>query len=88
MRIRTSDRATTGIDMKLRERATEAMKRRPVVTSVGALVAGGVAAYLFFAVFGFHLIFVDEVVEEADPFAAAADASGLEDDPMVDEPSP
>ncbi|MDX1659852.1 MAG: DM13 domain-containing protein [Nitriliruptorales bacterium] len=56
-----------------------------MATAVTAVAALGVGAYLFFGVFGFHLLFVDEVVEEADPFAAGPGASGLEGDEMPEE---
>lgn len=49
--------------------------------------AAGVAlvGYLAFGVFGVHTLFIDEEVNEANPFAAGAGASGLPSDEISEE---
>lgn len=51
------------------------VRRRPVLSGVGAAAIVGIGAYLFFGFFAFHLLFVDSTVDEANPFADAAVAT-------------
>ena len=52
----------------------------------GAVVLGGVGAWLFFGYFAFHTILIDEEVDEAIPFFTAGPApSGLEGDETTSE---
>jgi hypothetical protein len=46
-------------------------KAHPIVTA-GGVIAGAVAIWLIFFVFAFHLLFIDDKVNEAAPFDAAA----------------
>ena len=58
--------------------------RLPRWVLVGATIATAVVAYLAFAVFGVHTLFVDEEVDEAVPvFASGAAPSGLPSDVMT-----
>ncbi len=45
-----------------------------VPIGIGAIALG---AWLFFGFFGFHTLFIDDVVDEANPFVAQAAPSGL-----------
>jgi hypothetical protein len=63
------------------------IRRHPVISIVSAAAGVGLAAWLVFGVFAFHLVFVDEVVSEADPFAAASDAAEVAGDPPAGEAS-
>ena len=71
--------------MSVRERISRQVRERPAVSAAVVAAALGLGAYLFFGVFGFHLVFVDDVVEEADPFAAGPGASGLASDELSEE---
>ncbi len=57
-----------------------------LITGGAALIA--VVAYLAFAVFGVHTLFIDEEVSEADPFATTTvhTDEAMEDEAMEDEP--
>src|SRR5688572_13776139 len=48
------------------------MRKHPVVSGGGALVIGGLVVWLVFFVFAFHLLFIDDKVNEADPFATVS----------------
>lgn len=56
-------------------RARSWIRRHPIISAVSTAAGVGLAAWLVFGVFAFHLVFVDEVVSEGDPFAAAPDAA-------------
>lgn len=59
--------------------------KRPVVLA-GLVLGVAVAAYLAFAVFGVHTLFVDDEVAESGPvFAGGAAPSGIESDAMTPE---
>jgi hypothetical protein len=60
------------------------VRRRPVVSLGGAAAVVAIGAWLFFGFFGFHTLFFDETVDEANPFVAGPGPSGL----AVDETSP
>lgn len=66
--------------MALLDRAWAWVIQHPITSTAVVLAGLGVGAYLVFGVFGFHLVFVDEVVAEADPFAVDTDASGTASD--------
>jgi hypothetical protein len=51
------------------------LKAHPIVTT-GGVIATGVAIWLIFFVFAFHLLFIDDKVNEADPFSTAATPAG------------
>lgn len=61
------------------------IKDNPVPAGLGGAALVGLGAYLVFGVFGFHLIFVDEVVDEANPFAADSAPSGIAGDDLTEE---
>ena len=50
-----------------------------------AVVLGAVGAWLVFGFFGFHTLFIDDVVDEANPFVAQAAPSGLAGDETTQE---
>jgi hypothetical protein len=58
-------------------RLTRAMRRRPIATAIGGLLSAGVAVWLVVGVFGFHLLFIDDKVDEANPFAPSSPTSVL-----------
>jgi hypothetical protein len=59
-------------------RARRVVRTHPIVTATGALVIGALVVWLVFFVFAFHLLFIDDRVDEADPFAgASASATSL-----------
>ena len=64
----------------LARRAVDFGKRRPIVSGVSVVAAGALVAWLAFGFFGIHTLFIDETVDEANPFAAGPGASGLVQD--------
>ncbi len=67
------------------KRLTGFVRRRPLVSGISAAVLAGIGAWLFFGFFGFHTLFFDEKVDEANPFAAGPGASGIEIDATTQE---
>ena len=70
-------------------RARAFVRRRPLVSTAAAVLVAGLGAWLFFGFFGFHTLFFDEVVDEADPFATtttlpAPVADDTTEDPVED----
>ena len=61
------------------------VRRRPLVSSVGAILIVGVGAWLAFGFFGIQTLFIDEVVDEANPFVAGPGPSGLPVDETTEE---
>ena len=59
--------------------------RRPLVSGFTAVVLAGIGTWLFFGFFGFHTLFFDKKVDEANPFEAGPGASGLEVDATTQE---
>jgi hypothetical protein len=57
--------ARPGIVRRLRR----VIRKHPVVSGGAALIIGALVVWLVFFVFAFHLIFIDDKVNEADPFA-------------------
>ena len=53
------------------------VRRRPLVSGVGVVLVVGVGAWLAFGFFGIHTLFIDEKVDEANPFVAGPGPSGL-----------
>lgn len=53
-------------------RLIRTVRAHPVVSSLGAAVFIGVAVWLVFFVFAFHLLFIDDKVDEANPFAVSS----------------
>jgi hypothetical protein len=53
-------------------RARRVVRTHPFVTAGGTLVIGALVVWLVFFVFAFHLLFIDDTVNEADPFASAS----------------
>ena len=66
-------------------RLAEFVRRRPFISGAGAVLVLGVAAWLAFGFFGIHTLFIDEKVDEANPFAAGQGASGLAIDETTQE---
>ena len=62
------------------KRLIDLAKKRPALTGVVGAAAAALGIWLFFGFFGFHTLFFDEEVSEANPFAAGAGASGLPGD--------
>jgi hypothetical protein len=52
-------------------RVLQWLRAHPIVTA-GGVIVGAVVIWLIFFVFAFHLLFIDDKVNEADPFDAAA----------------
>jgi hypothetical protein len=48
------------------------VRAHPVASSLGAAAFIGVAVWLVFFVFAFHLLFIDDKVDEANPFAVSS----------------
>lgn len=48
---------------------TSWLRRHLLASALAAVVVVGAAAYAAFGIFGVHTLFVDDVVDEADPFA-------------------
>ena len=48
------------------------VRAHPVVSSLSAAAFIGVAVWLVFFVFAFHLLFIDDKVDEANPFAVSS----------------
>ena len=46
---------------------------------IGGIVVLGVGAWLAFGLFGIHTLFIDDVVDEANPFATEVVATGDDD---------
>ena len=67
------------------KRLTGFVRRRPLVSGISSAVLAGIGAWLFFGFFGFHTLFFDEKVDEANPFAAGRGASGIEVDATTQE---
>jgi len=67
------------------KRVTGFVRRRPLVSGIGAAVLVGVGAWLVFGFFGFQTLFTDEEVEEANPFVAGPGPSGLAVDETTEE---
>ena len=67
------------------KRFTGFVRRRPVLSGVSGAVLAGIGAWLFFGFFGFHTLFFDKKVDQANPFAAGPGASGLEIDATTQE---
>ena len=61
------------------------VRRRPVVSGVGAVVIAAAGAYLLFGFFAIQTLFVDAEVDEADPFTAGTGPSGLPQDETTGE---
>lgn len=61
------------------------VRRHPVASGISAGVLVAIGAWLFFGFFGFHTLFFDKKVNEANPFAAGPGASGLEVDATTQE---
>ncbi|MEL7209333.1 MAG: DM13 domain-containing protein [Actinomycetota bacterium] len=62
------------------------IKEHKLVVGIGGAVGVAVVAYLAFAVFGVHTLFVDDKVDEANPFAdAAATEPAATDDTTADD---
>ena len=55
------------------------------MSGISAAVLAGIGAWLFFGFFGFHTLFFDKKVDEANPFAASPGASGFEIDATTQE---
>ncbi len=78
--------AESGIDRQgIIKRLTGIVRRRPLVSGISAAVLAGIGAWLFFGFFGFHTLFFDEKVDEANPFAAGPGVSGIEIDTTTQE---
>lgn len=67
------------------QRLMSLVRERPVLSAVAVASVGAVGLWLFFGFFGFHTLFFDEEVSEANPFAAGAAPSGLAADEMTEE---
>lgn len=67
------------------KRFTGFVRRRPILSGFGAVILVGIGTWLFFGFFGFHTLFFDKKVDEANPFAAGPGASGLEVDATTQE---
>ena len=61
------------------------VRRRPVVSGVGAATLAAIGIWLFFGFFGFHTLFFDKTVDEENPFVAGPGASGLAADETTQE---
>ena len=61
-----------GVRPGIIRRARSTIRTHPVVTAASALVIGALVVWLVFFVFAFHLLFIDDKVDEADPFAAGS----------------
>ena len=66
-------------------RLIDFIKRRPAVSAVGAFLGVAAMAWLAFGFFGIHTLFIDDVVDEANPFVAQAGPSGLAIDETTQE---
>ena len=69
---------------RLLKRVTDFGRRRPFMS--GGVVIAGIAlfSWLAFGYFGVQTLFIDDKVNEANPFAAGPGASGLEIDATSD----
>lgn len=67
------------------QRALGFVRRRPLVSSVGVVLIVGVGAWLAFGFFAIQTLFIDDKVDEANPFAAGRGASGLAVDVTTEE---
>ena len=66
-------------------RAKAFVSRRPLLSGIGAVAIAAVGLWLIFGFFGFHTLFIDEEVDEANPFAAGPGASGLAADATTED---
>lgn len=62
------------------KRFTGFVRRKPLLSGVSAVALAGIGVWLFFFFFEFQTLFLDDKVNEANPFAAGPGASGLEID--------
>ncbi len=78
---------TVGPDQRpgLIARMVSFLRRRPIVSGVGAVVIAAVGAYLLFGFFAIQTLFVDDEVDEANPFTAGTGPSGLPQDETTGE---
>jgi hypothetical protein len=53
-------------------RTRRTVRAHPVMSAVAVLIFGALATWLIFFFFAFHLLFIDDKVDEADPFASAS----------------
>ncbi|MEO5842320.1 MAG: DM13 domain-containing protein [Acidimicrobiales bacterium] len=60
---------------RLISRARRAVTEHPVVSAGATLVIGALVIWLVFFYFAFHLLFTDDKVDEADPFASGSSAA-------------
>lgn len=61
------------------------VRRRPLLSGIGVAAIAAFGLWLIFGFFGFHTLFIDEEVDEANPFAAGPGASGLAADATTEE---
>jgi hypothetical protein len=83
---------------RFRRRLRHTVGTHPILSAGVALVVGALAVWLVFFVFAFHLLFIDDKVDEANPFVATSPsptslgatppASALFTDDKVDEANP
>ena len=66
-------------------RFKDLVRRQPLASGFTAVILGGIGTWLFFGFFGFHTLFFDEKVDEANPFTAGPGASGIEVDATTQE---
>ena len=67
-------------DSKIRNlfrRVLATVRQRPLASGVGAIAIVAGLSWLAFGYFGIHTLFIDEKVNEANPFVAGAGPSGL-----------
>jgi hypothetical protein len=70
---------------RLLRRARRTLRTHPIVSAGAGLVIGALVVWLVFFVFAFHLLFIDDKVDEADPFATASPSATSLRTPFIED---